>query len=136
MEMEHKDEIQEMTQAIRARLLTQWEAWKNQDPVSNDAVIADEFDSFSPDGLRHTGKPTAEQMAAQPIAGYKLSQFRAVPVGADAALVTYFAEVTIPGDKAVYAMAVGEFWVKRTGQWFIRGFSGTAVDPNFRSPYR
>jgi len=24
-------------------------------------------------------------------------------------------------------MAVGEFWVKRAGEWFIRGFSGTLV---------
>jgi len=136
MEMAHKESIQEMTEAISARLLTQWEAWKNRDAASNDAVIADEFDSFSPDGARHTGKPTAAQMAAEPIAGYKLSQFRAVPVGVDAALVTYFAEVTIPGNSAVYPMALGEFWVKRAGQWFIRGFSGTAVDPNFRSPYK
>jgi hypothetical protein len=136
MEMGHKDTIPEITEAILARLVTQWEAWKNQDAASNDAVIADEFDSFWPDGSRHTGRPTAEQMAAQPIASYKLSQFRAVPVGADAALVTYFAEVTIPGDDAVYPMAVGEFWVKRAGNWFIRAFSGTAVDPNFRSPYK
>jgi len=55
-------------------------------------------------------------------------------VGADAALVTYFAEVTIPGDSAVYPMARGGFWVKREGEWFIRGFSGTAVDPHFPSP--
>ncbi len=128
--------LQDMTEAIFTRLRTQWEAWKNQDAASNDAVIADQFDSFSPDGSRHTGKPTAAEMAGQPIAGYKLSQFRAVPVGADAALVTYFSEVTIPGDRAVYPMAVGEFWVKRAGEWFIRGFSGTAVDPNFRSPYK
>jgi len=51
------------------------------------------------------------------------------------ALLTYFAEVTIPRDTSVYPMAVGEFWVKRGGQWFIRAFSGTAVDPHFRSPY-
>jgi hypothetical protein len=24
-------------------------------------------------------------------------------------------------------MAVGEFWVKRAGEWFIRGFSGTLI---------
>ena len=135
MDTGRNDAVREMTEAIRARLLVQWEAWKNHDAASNDAVIAPEFDSISPDGLHRTGKPSAEQMAAQPIAGYKLSQFRAVPVGEDAALVTYFAEVTIPGDSAVYPMAVGEFWVKRGGQWFIRGFSGTAVDPHFRSPY-
>jgi hypothetical protein len=66
-------------------------------------------------------------MAAQPIAGYKLSEFRAVPLGADAALVTYFAHISLPNDDAEYPMAVGEFWVKRAGAWFIRGYSGTLI---------
>ena len=127
MDLGHKDSIPDMTEAIRARLVTQWEAWKNQDLASNDAVIADEFDSFCPDGTRRVGKPTAGQMAAEPIAGYKLSEFRAVPLGADAALVTYFAHVSLPNDDTEYPMAVGEFWVKRAGEWFIRGFSGTLI---------
>jgi len=135
MQMNPENSLKQMTNAIFARLVVQWEAWKHHDAASNDAVIADQFDSISPDGVHRTGKPTAEQMAAQPIAGYKLSQFRALPLAADSALVTYFAEVTIPGDSKVYPMAVGEFWLKRAGQWFIRGFSGTAVDPHFHSPY-
>ena len=127
METGHEETITATTDAIRARLVAQWEAWKNQDTASNDAVIADEFDSFTPDGTRRVGKPTAEQMAAQPIAGYKLSEFRAVPLGVDAALVTYFAHISLPNDNAEYPMAVGEFWVKRAGEWFIRGYSGTLI---------
>ena len=127
MDLGQKDAIPDITDAIRARLVTQWEAWKNRDTASNDAVIAEEFDSFCPDGSRRVGKPTAEQMAREPIAGYKLSEFRAVPLGADAALVTYFAHVSLPNDDTEYPMAVGEFWVKRAGEWFIRGFSGTLI---------
>ena len=127
METGHEETITATTDAIRARLVAQWEAWKNQDTASNDAVIADEFDSFTPDGTRRVGKPTAEQMAAQPIAGYKLSEFRAVPLGVDAALVTYFAHISLPNDNAEYPMAAGEFWVKRAGEWFIRGYSGTLI---------
>jgi len=127
MDLGKNDAIPDITDAIRARLVTQWEAWKNQDTASNDAVIADEFDSFCPDGTRRVGKPTAEQMAAEPIAGYKLSEFRVVPLGADAVLVTYFAHVSLPNDETEYLMAVGEFWVKRSGEWFIRGFSGTLM---------
>ncbi len=126
MEMAHNDSIPEMTEAISTRLLSQWEAWKNQDPAPNKAIIADDFNSFSPDGSRHVGRPTAQQMAEQPISGYKLSQLRVVPVGADAALVTYFADVTTPGDN-VFQMAVGEVWAKRNGQWLIRAFSGTQI---------
>ena len=124
MEMAQNVSIPEMTEAISARLLSQWEGWKNQDPAPNKAIIADDFNSFSPDGSRHIGRPTAQQMAEQPISGYKLSQLRVVPVGADTALVTYFADVTTPGDN-VFQMAVGEVWVKRNGQWLIRAFSGT-----------
>ena len=123
--------IQELTEAISARLVAQWDGWKNQDAASNNAIIADDFTSFWPDGSRHTGKPTAQQMSEQPITGYKLSEFRAVPVAADAALVTYFANVKIPGDNVEhqkeFQMAVGEVWVKRNGQWVIRGYSGTLM---------
>jgi hypothetical protein len=35
-------------------------------------------------------------MSEQPITGFQLSQLRVVPVGADAALVTYFADAQPP----------------------------------------
>jgi hypothetical protein len=127
MEMAQNVSIPEMTEAISARLLAQWEGWKNQDPAPNNAIIADDFHSFWPDGSRHVGRPTAQQMAEQPIAGYKLSELRAVPVGADTALVTYFADIKTPGDNVEHHMAVGEVWVKRNGQWLIRAYSGTLM---------
>ena len=127
MEMAHNDSIPGWTEAILARLIEQWEGWRNQDPEPNDAIIADDFNSFSPDGSRRTGKPTARQMSEQPIPGYKLSQFRVVPVGADAALVTYFADIRTPGDNIEHHTAVGEVWMKRNSQWLIRGFSGTLM---------
>jgi hypothetical protein len=116
----------EWTQAISARLAAQWEGWKNQDTAPNDAIVADDFQSFGPDGSRRFGRPTAQQMAEEPITGYKLSEFRVVPVASDSALVTYVADITTPGD-VQHRMAVGEFWVQRNGQWFIRGFSGTLI---------
>lgn len=94
--MVQNDSVPEVTEAIYARLLTQWDAWKNRDAASNNAVIADDFQAISADGLLRTGKPTAQQMAEQPITDYKLSEFRVVTVGADSALVTYFANVKTP----------------------------------------
>ena len=126
MEIAQNVSIPEWTEAIYARLVVQWEGWKNQDPTPNNAIIADDFNSFWPDGTRHTGRPTAQQMAEQPISGYKLSQFRVVPVGADSVLVTYFADIKTP-DNVEHQIAVGEFWVKRNGQWLIRGYSGTLI---------
>jgi hypothetical protein len=52
MEMAHNVSIPELTEAISARLVAQWEAWKNQDAASNNAIIADDFNSFWPDGSR------------------------------------------------------------------------------------
>jgi hypothetical protein len=127
MEKGQNVSIPEMTEAISARLVAQWEGWKNQDPAPNNSIIADDFNSLWPDGSRHIGRPTAQQMSEQPITGYKLSQFRVVPVGADAALVTYFADIKTPGDNVEHHMAVGEVWVKRSGQWLIRGYSGTLM---------
>src|SRR5258705_12590611 len=107
--------IAEITEAISARLHAQWDGWKNRDAASNNAIIADDFTSFWPDGSRHVGKPTAQQMAEQPISGYTLSEFRVVPVGADTALVTYFADIKVPGNDAEFHMAEGEGWVRRGG---------------------
>lgn len=116
--------IFEWTRAIHARLLVQWEAWKNRDAQANDAVIADGFQAFCPDGSRRAGRPTSQQMTDEPIAGYRLSEFRVVPVASDAALVTYLAEIETR-DSVRHHMAVGEFWKLEQGEWFIRGFSGT-----------
>ena len=39
MEMAHNVSIPELTEAISARLVAQWEAWKNQDAASNNAIL-------------------------------------------------------------------------------------------------
>jgi Domain of unknown function (DUF4440) len=127
LEMTANFSIEDMTEAIRARLMTQWEGWKNQDPAPNDAIIADDFHSTWPDGSRHVGRPTVQQMAEQPVSWYRLSELRAVPVGTDEALVTYSADIKTPGSEIEHHMAVGEAWVKRNGQWFIRAYSGTLL---------
>lgn len=127
MEMADNVSIPVMTEAISTQLTAQWEGWKNQDPAPNDAIIADDFHSFWPDGSCHVGRPTAQQMSEQPISGYRLLELRVIPVGADAALVTYFADITNPGSETEFHMAVGESWVKCDGRWLIRAFSGTLM---------
>lgn len=127
MEAAHNDSIQQITEAIYARLVAQWDGWKNQDPAPNDAIIADDFNSIVFDGSRHSGRPPAQQMSEQAISAYKISEFRVVPVGADAALVTYFADIKAPGNDTEFLMAVGESWAKQDGQWRIRAFSGTLM---------
>lgn len=127
MESPRNVSIPEMTDAIQARLLIQWEAWKRKDAPANDAVIADDFHSFGPDGSLRAGRPTVQQMIEEPITAYQLSQFRVIPVGADTALVTYLADVTLPGDNPEFHMTVGEVWMKHSGEWLIHAFSGTPL---------
>ena len=89
--------------------------------------MADDFHSFWPDDSRYVGRPTALQIAEQPATGYKLSECGVMPVEADTALVTYFADIRTPGVSTERHMAVGEVWVKRERQWFIRAYSGTLM---------
>jgi len=37
--MAHNVLIPDLTEAISARLVAQWEAWKNQDAASNNAIL-------------------------------------------------------------------------------------------------
>jgi hypothetical protein len=127
VEIARNDSVPEMTKAIFARLITQWDTWKNRDAASNNPVIADDFQAISAHGLLRTGKPTAQRMAEQSITDYKLSELRVAPVGADTALATYFAKVKTPGEIAEFRVAVGEVWIKRNGQWVIHAFSGTMM---------
>jgi hypothetical protein len=127
VEPARSDSIEEITEAIYARLVAQWEGWKNQDPAPNDAIIADDYKSIVFDGSRPAGRPPAQQMVEQPISSYKLSEFRVVPVGTDSALATYFAAIKSPSIEAEFHMSVGESWVKQNGQWRIRAFSGTLM---------
>jgi hypothetical protein len=127
MEAADNVSIPEMTEAISAQLVAQWEGWKNQDPAPNDAIIANDFHSFWPDGSRHVGRPTAQQMSEQSITGYRLSELRVAPLGADAALVAYFADIKTPRNNAEFHLAVGESWVKRNGRWLIRAYSGAVI---------
>jgi hypothetical protein len=113
-EMQTADNIsvQELTETISARLVAQWDGWKNQNAASNNAIIADDFTTIWPDG--------SSTNCFEP---YRLERTRPWS--------PYFAEVKIPGDNVEhqkeFQMAVGEFWVKRNGQWVIRGYSGTLM---------
>src|SRR5258705_12087385 len=72
MQTSDSGSIAEITEAISARLHAQWDGWKNRDAASNNASIADDFTCFWPDGSRHVGKPTAQQIAEQPIGGINI----------------------------------------------------------------
>lgn len=118
-----------LTEAIRPRLLAIWEHYKNQEAEAHNALLADDYQAVFPDGTLHSRKPTAEEIAQARMTAYTLLQIKAVPLGPDAALVTYTAEVEGPsGGKVIHATyQVGEVWVRRAGEWKCRYYHGTPV---------
>ena len=118
-----------LTEAIRPRLLAIWEHYKNHEAEAHNALLADDYQAVFPDGTLHNRKPTPQEMAQAPLTAYSLVQVKAAPLGPDAALVTYTAEVDGPsGGKIIHvAYQVGEVWVRRAGEWKCRYYHGTPV---------
>lgn len=118
-----------LTEAIRPRLLAIWEHYKNQEADAHNALLADDYQAVFPDGTLHNRKPTAGEIAQARMTAYTLLQVKAAPLGPDAALVTYTAEVEGPsGGKIIHATyQVGEIWVRRAGEWKCRYYHGTPV---------
>lgn len=118
-----------LTEAIRPRLLAIWEHYKNQEAEAHNALLADDYQAVFPDGTLHNRKPTPQEIAQAPLTAYSLVEVKAVPLGPDAALVTYTAEVDGPsGGKIIHVTyQVGEVWVRRAGEWKCRYYHGTPV---------
>ena len=118
-----------LTEAIRPRLHAIWEHYKNQEAAAHNALLADDYQAVHPDGTLRNRKPTPQEIAQAPLTAYTLVQVKAVPLGPDAALVTYTAEVTGPsGGKIIHVTyQVGEVWVRRSGEWKCRYYHGTPV---------
>jgi len=114
----------EAEQMISRRFSKAWDAYKNRDAACLGALLAAEYTAVNPDGTLHLGKPTLQDIAAAPIAGYSLSDMRVEMLEADVALVTCIAEVETPGG-ARARLAIGEVWVKQSGEWLCRYYQGT-----------
>jgi hypothetical protein len=126
---EGSPESSALTEAIRPRLLAIWEHYKNQEAAAHNALLADDYQAVFPDGSLHNRKPTPQEIAQAPLTAFTLERVKAVPLGPDAALVTYTAQVDGPsGGKMIHVTyQVGEVWVKRAGEWKCRYYHGTPV---------
>jgi glyoxylase I family protein len=104
-----------------------WDAYKRVDVAAHDAILTDDYVAISPDGSVRTGKPTAQEMAATPIGGYAFQDFQAVTIAPGVALVTFVAEVEIPGVPNRFRFRVSELWIERRGAWLQRFYQGTLL---------
>ena len=117
----------ELTLALAKRMQEQWDAYIRVDEAAHSAILADEFRAVHPNGTLHIGKPSATEIAAEPIEDYWLRELEAWPVGEEAAIATYTAEVEVRSGLSAqrHRFAVGEVWMKYGGQWKCRYYHAT-----------
>lgn len=117
----------ELTSTIAERLRGVWDAYRRVDAEAHGALLAKEYRAVHPDGTVHIGKPSAVELAAEPIEDYWLTELQAWPAGEEAAIATYTAEVQVKNDGSSvgFKFEVGEVWLKEGGQWKCRYYHAT-----------
>jgi hypothetical protein len=117
----------ELTWMMAEKLRKVWNAWVRLDESAHDELLAEDYRAVYPNGTVRSGRPSTAEMTAQRIEDYWLTELQAWPVGAEAAIVTYVAEVQQPEEMAAqkFQFLVGEVWVKRGGKWKCRYYHAT-----------
>jgi hypothetical protein len=106
-----------------------WDAYMAVDEKTHSEFLTADFRSVDPNGIIHTGRPTAEQIAATPIEGYRLLHMDVHPIAAEAVLATYTAEVEIKAGASLerFHFVVGELWLNQSGSWKCRFYQATLI---------
>jgi len=117
----------ELTRVLAEKHREMWNAYMRVDEAAHSSFITEDFRAVHPDGTVHIGKPSAKEIAAEPIEDYWLTEMQAWPVGEEAAIATYTAEVQVRVDEssAGFKFEVGEVWLKVGGQWKCRYYHAT-----------
>jgi len=118
------------TDNISANLYVLWDSYERGDSEEHSDVLADGFAAVYADGSVRTGKPTAQEMKAAPITRFALADSKFELVGTDVYLVTYVADVDVPGKAGTEgkAFTVGEIWVKEQDMWVCRYHQETRLN--------
>lgn len=119
----------DLTNTLAERLQKIWDAYLVADEETHSAFLADDYRAVHPDGTIHVGKPSAEEMVAEPIEDYWLRDLQAWPVGIEGAIVSYTAEVEVRNRLSAQRLqfAVGEVWMKHGGEWKCRYYHATML---------
>lgn len=125
----HLAKENELTRKLAERHQTMWDAYVSVNEEEHSRHLAEEFRAVSPDGTIHVGKPSAAEIAAQPIEDYWLREFEAWPVGEEGAITTYTAEVEVRRGLSAerFRFAVGEVWMKYGEEWKCRYYHATML---------
>lgn len=125
----HKVKNDPLTDALAERLQKIWDAYLVVDEETHSAFLADDYRAVHPDGTVHVGKPSAQEIAAEPIEDYWLRDLEAWSVGGEGAIANYSAEVEVRNGLSAqrFQFAVGEVWMKHGGEWKCRYYHATML---------
>lgn len=105
---------------FEAKVKVEWEALKNKDKKAYGELLAEDYQGVEVDGKGERNKIQAlNELAETNVANYTLWGLSVIPVGEDAALITYEVTMQFPPKSAVRLSRVyiSELWMKRAGQW-------------------
>ena len=119
----------ELTRELAECVERLWNAYAAKDEAAHSLLLAEDYRAIHADGTVHPGKPTAEEMAAEPIEDYWLREFQAWQVGGEGAITNYTAEVEVRKGLSAerHQFLVGEVWMKRGGGWKCRYYHATLL---------
>jgi uncharacterized protein DUF4440 len=103
-----------------SKIKVEWEAIKNKDKKAYGELLAEDYQGVEVDGKGERTKLQAlNELAVTSAFNYTLWGLSVIPVGKDAALVTYEVTMQFPPKSAIRLSRVyiSELWMKRAGQW-------------------
>ena len=105
---------------FESKIQSEWEALKTKDKKAYGDLLADDFEGVEVDGQGERTKVQAMNEVPQGnVSKYTLWGLKVIPLGPDAALVTYEVTVEFPPKSVLrYSrVLISEVWVKREGHW-------------------
>jgi hypothetical protein len=115
---------------FEGKVKAEWEALKNKDKKAYGDLLADDYQGVEVDGKGERNKIQAlNELAETNVASYTLWGLSVIPVGEDAALITYEVTLQFPPKSAIRLSRVyiSELWVKRAGLWKEAHYQETHV---------
>jgi hypothetical protein len=103
-----------------AKIKVEWEALKHKDKKAYAELLAEDYQGVEIDGKGERTKIQAlNELAETNVFNYTLWGLKVIPLGPDAAFVTYESTMQFPPKSVVRfsRVYITELWVKRAGQW-------------------
>jgi len=125
----HQLSHSELTITIAQNLHEMWDAYVRIDEPTHTKCFTPDCRAVHPDGTVHIGPPTAAEIAANHIEDYWLTNLQVWPVGQEAAIATFTAEVqvSVGGAPQRFKFEVGEVWIKNAERWKSRYYHATPL---------